>query len=178
MMNKFKWVYILTTNRCFGSNWPGVCQMVPFADFLNHENIDTNFDCVDEEGKTIQLPEVKNKKIDEEERKQDLIRAENDEKREFMRNIKTELLDVEVQLRKKMDEEGHENQTEEEKNDREFSLQLMKSTGEQIEEIRKEEAKEKEEVKEEHQGYISSGLESDNDLDLLVEQEVLRSQRA
>ena len=24
-MNKFKWVYILTTNRCFGSNWPGIC---------------------------------------------------------------------------------------------------------------------------------------------------------
>ena len=22
---RFKWVYILTTNRCFSSNWPGVC---------------------------------------------------------------------------------------------------------------------------------------------------------
>ena len=109
MMNKFKWVYILTTNRCFGSNWPGVCQMVPYADFLNHENIDTNFDCQDEEGKSIQLPESKQKKMNEEERKHDLIRAENDEKREFMRNIKTELLEVEVQLRKKMEEEGHEN---------------------------------------------------------------------
>ena len=29
---KFKWVSILTTNRCFSSNWPSVCQMVPFAD--------------------------------------------------------------------------------------------------------------------------------------------------
>ena len=35
-----------------------------------------------------------------------------------------------------------------------------------------------EKKKEEAQGYESSGLESDNDLDLLVEQEVLRSQRA
>ena len=24
-LNRFKWVYILTTNRCFSSNWPGVC---------------------------------------------------------------------------------------------------------------------------------------------------------
>jgi len=24
-LGKFKWVYILTTNRCFGSIWPGVC---------------------------------------------------------------------------------------------------------------------------------------------------------
>ena len=54
----------------------------------------------------------------------------------------------------------------------------MKKTAEQIEEIKAEEAKEKEEKKEEYQGYLSSGLESDNDLDLLVEQEVLRSQRA
>jgi len=23
-LNKFKYVYILTTNRCFSSNWPGV----------------------------------------------------------------------------------------------------------------------------------------------------------
>mmetsp|Transcript_7934 Transcript_7934/g.12271 ORF Transcript_7934/g.12271 Transcript_7934/m.12271 type:complete len:88 (+) Transcript_7934:82-345(+) len=22
---RFKWVFILTTNRCFASNWPGVC---------------------------------------------------------------------------------------------------------------------------------------------------------
>lgn len=39
-MYTFKWVYMLSTNRCFGSNWPGICQMVPFADFLNHENLD------------------------------------------------------------------------------------------------------------------------------------------
>lgn len=37
---------------------------------------------------------------------------------------------------------------------------------------------ENEKKKLEDQGYASSGLESDNDLDLLVEQEVLRSQRA
>ena len=42
---RFKWLYILSTNRCFSSNWPGVCQMVPFADQLNHENVDVNYEC-------------------------------------------------------------------------------------------------------------------------------------
>jgi hypothetical protein len=31
---------MLTTNRCFGSNWPGVCCMIPYADLINHENVD------------------------------------------------------------------------------------------------------------------------------------------
>lgn len=52
-LNKFKYVYILTTNRCFSSNWPGVSQMVPFADYVNHENVDTGFDCVDEFGLSL-----------------------------------------------------------------------------------------------------------------------------
>ena len=46
-MNKFKYVFILTTNRAFSSPWPGVSQMVPYADFLNHENVDLSFQCVD-----------------------------------------------------------------------------------------------------------------------------------
>lgn len=54
-LNKFKYVYILTTNRCFSSPWPGVCQMVPFADYVNHENVDTGFDCVDSEGNSYEL---------------------------------------------------------------------------------------------------------------------------
>lgn len=49
-LNKFKWIYILTTNRCFSSSWQGVCQMMPFADYVNHENVDTGFDAVDESG--------------------------------------------------------------------------------------------------------------------------------
>lgn len=51
----------------------------------------------------------------------------------------------------------------------------MKQTQEQIEEMKKGDTEKK---KLEDPGYASSGLESDNDLDLLVEQEVLRSQRA
>lgn len=45
---KFKWVYILTMNRCFASNWPSVSQMVPFADQLNHENVNVYYDCHDQ----------------------------------------------------------------------------------------------------------------------------------
>lgn len=56
-MNKFKYVYIVTTNRAFSSNWPGVSLMVPYADYLNHENVDTSFDCVDENGKTLGIKE-------------------------------------------------------------------------------------------------------------------------
>lgn len=52
-LNKFKYVYIVTTNRAFSSNWPGVSLMVPYADYMNHENVDTHFDCVDAEGKSL-----------------------------------------------------------------------------------------------------------------------------
>ena len=66
-MNKFKYVYIVTTNRAFSSNWPGVSLMVPYADFLNHENVDTCFDCVDDEGKSLGVPEETSKSKKEEE---------------------------------------------------------------------------------------------------------------
>jgi hypothetical protein len=49
-LNRYKYVYILTTNRCFSSSWDGVSQMVPFADYVNHENVDTGFDCIDQFG--------------------------------------------------------------------------------------------------------------------------------
>lgn len=29
--------------------------MVPFADYVNHENVDTGFDCVDSEGNSYEL---------------------------------------------------------------------------------------------------------------------------
>ena len=36
--------------------------MVPFADFMNHENVDTCFDCVDENGKSIGIEKEEEKK--------------------------------------------------------------------------------------------------------------------
>lgn len=55
----------------------------------------------------------------------------------------------------------------------------MQMTMKNVEVQREEESKTTEEQKAyiDEGGYISSGLESDNDLDLLVEQEALRSQR-
>ena len=103
-MNKFKYVYILTTNRCFSSNFPGVSQMVPFADFLNHENVDTCFDCVDSEGKTIGEPTDEESKLKEEAEEE--IRKDNAEKRDFISTMKTDLLELETKLRKMMEENG------------------------------------------------------------------------
>ena len=102
-MNKFKYVYIVTTNRAFSSNWPGVSLMVPYADFLNHENVDTCFDCVDDEGKSLGVPEEtsKSKKEEEQERKSNL------HKRDFLNNMKTDLLELETKIRTKMEDEGH-----------------------------------------------------------------------
>ena len=64
-MNKFKYVYIVTTNRAFSSNWPGISLMVPFADYLNHENVDTSFDCQDQFGLSVGI-QPEEKKTDEE----------------------------------------------------------------------------------------------------------------
>jgi hypothetical protein len=38
---------MLTTNRCFGSNWPGICAMIPYAELINHENVDVMYDYID-----------------------------------------------------------------------------------------------------------------------------------
>lgn len=55
----------------------------------------------------------------------------------------------------------------------------MQMTMKNVEAQRTEESKTEEEQKAvvDEGGYISSGLESDNDLDLLVEQEALKNQR-
>jgi len=119
-MYKFKWVYILTTNRCFGSNWPGVCQMVPYADFVNHENVDTGFDCLDMQGNSLEIPqEEKDKKNDAESGRV------TEEQKDFLTHLKTDLLEMEVDLRRQMLQEGHVTQTEEAKNDQEISLKLL-----------------------------------------------------
>ena len=111
-MNKFKYVYIVTTNRAFSSNWPGVSLMVPYADFLNHENVDTGFDCVDDEGNSVGVKE---------ETKTSAQRAEEEKsaqgKRDFLNTMKTDLLQLETEIRDKMEEAGHKTQEEEEKKD-------------------------------------------------------------
>jgi len=91
---RFKWVLILTTNRCFSSNWPGVCQMVPFADQLNHENVDVNYDALDPDtGKSLMTKEeVEARRIKEEEEKQN-------QTKNFLDDLKNDLQDMTNQLR-------------------------------------------------------------------------------
>ena len=116
-MMQFKWVYILTTNRCFSSNWPAVCQMVPFADNINHENVDSDFDCVDRGDNNKSLGLTAEQKEDEE-------RAEVCEKHEFYENMKSDLLKMEETIRNKMAENGGEVQSEETKNKATVDLKL------------------------------------------------------
>lgn len=53
-MSAYEWVYVLLTNRCFSSPWMQNCQMVPFADTINHENTDVHYECCDLQGKPIE----------------------------------------------------------------------------------------------------------------------------
>ena len=76
--------------------------MVPYADFINHENVDTGFDCIDKDGKTIGAIEDEEKKaMTEEEEKRDA-----GERRDFIRRMKTDLLELESKIRQKMEEKG------------------------------------------------------------------------
>lgn len=109
---KFKWVYILLTNRCFGSNFLGNYQMVPFADNINHENVDTGFDCVDEKGESLQSEAER-----DEEAENERLRKEEEERYAQITQLRTEMLECEINLRKKMAEEGCQTQTEEARND-------------------------------------------------------------
>jgi len=72
--------------------------MVPFADNVNHENVDSDFDCVDHEGKSLGItPEAK----------EEIERTANYEKHEFIETMKSDLLKMEQDLREKMQESGH-----------------------------------------------------------------------
>ena len=53
-MSKLKYVYMITTSRAFSSNWLGMSILVSFADFMNHENVDTSFDCVDDRDSEVE----------------------------------------------------------------------------------------------------------------------------
>lgn len=93
--SRFKWVTILTTNRCFASNWPGVCQMVPFADQVNHENVDVNYDCLDQEtGESLLTKAEKElmRKKEEEDKKQ--------KRTNFLLDLKDDLVDMSDEIQK------------------------------------------------------------------------------
>jgi hypothetical protein len=105
--------------------------MVPFADNINHENVDTGFDCVDIDKKFHDIiAQYHNKdstvdasdtsvnekseslwslnamKVQSEEEELDKKRKFQEEQYAYMTQLKTEMLECEINLRRKMAEEG------------------------------------------------------------------------
>ena len=206
---KFKWVYILTMNRCFASNWPSVSQMVPFADQLNHENVNVYYDCHDQvTGESCVSQEERRAREAKE------LAAKKEERAKYLENLSTDLAaiadDLEATQQEAQDStQQNNNQIKDEDKD---PNQIDSSTGpkagtldiykgidenntwriktkgylgklqqdeidgrcEDIKSILAERQKRLDRIRN-AQDELSSGLESDNDLDLLVEQEVLRA---
>lgn len=86
--------------------------MVPFADYVNHENVDTGFDCVDEFGVSLNI-----RKNDEDKVAYENWRATNEETRDSVFSMKKDLLGLEIELRQKMLEGGMTTQTKAEQDD-------------------------------------------------------------
>lgn len=151
--------------------------MNPYAELLNHENVDVQYDYIDKEGKTLDCRKEEKLKEEKEERLMQMLR-----KKLFLDELKTDLIKMEVELKEKLENEGKEvpeyldqkidEQTEEQRSsaiDFKLSVDLGGETKTTLEDEKKGEQKEdKPEEKEENYDY-SSGIESDNDVDLLVE---------
>lgn len=76
--------------------------MMPFADYINHENVDTGFDCVDDVGVSYaEHLELEDKEFAEKRRKQ------YDESRSSIFNMRTDLLKMEMDIRKIMEKSGN-----------------------------------------------------------------------
>jgi hypothetical protein len=68
--------------------------MVPFADYVNHENVDTGFDCLDENGASFDFTKNEDDKSAFEK-----WRTTNSETRDSIFNMKKDLLGLEIELR-------------------------------------------------------------------------------
>ena len=86
--------------------------MVPFADCVNHANVDTGFDCVDEKGDSYD-----DKKPEEEVVDNEKARSRAFETRNAIFGLKTDLLDLEVKMRGKLEAKGMTTQTEGQKSE-------------------------------------------------------------
>jgi hypothetical protein len=71
--------------------------MVPFADYVNHENVDTGFDCVDENGVSHNT-----RKEQEDSDAYEKWRKVNEETRESVFDMKKDLLELEIEFRQKL----------------------------------------------------------------------------
>ena len=75
--------------------------MVPFADYVNHENVDTGFDCCDKNGVSLEILRERDEKIERAK-----LMVQHEETRNSIFIMKTDLLDMEMQLRNKILEKG------------------------------------------------------------------------
>jgi hypothetical protein len=64
---RYRWIYMLTTNRCFGSNWPSICAMIPYAELINHENVDVMYDYLHPETGLTLTQRRENRKVQDRE---------------------------------------------------------------------------------------------------------------
>lgn len=71
--------------------------MVPFADYVNHENVDTGFDCVDENGVSLNT-----RKEQEDSDAYEKWRRVNEETRDSVFDMKKDLLELEIEFRQKL----------------------------------------------------------------------------
>ena len=96
---RYRWVYMLTTNRCFGSNWSSICAMIPYAELINHENVDVMYDYLDAQtGKTLTSRRENRKKQDKEARLYHLLKQKL-----FLEDLQSELSKMESDIKTKMD---------------------------------------------------------------------------
>jgi hypothetical protein len=95
---RYRWVYMLTTNRCFGSNWPSICAMIPYAELINHENVDVMYDYLDAKtGQTLTGRRENRKTQDREARLYHLLKQKL-----FLEDLQEELARMESDLKTKM----------------------------------------------------------------------------
>lgn len=92
--NRFKWVYIIAASRCFSSSWSGVSQMIPFADQINHENVNVTYDCRDPITGVYFPSSEQLEKMDEAVRKD----KQSSKEQQLIKDFREEMTDMNQQL--------------------------------------------------------------------------------
>lgn len=87
--NRYKYVYIVSASRTFSSNWDGVSQMVPFADLINHENVNSSYDCRDQKSGEYIQPNEEEKMLQEKEKKK-----QEDEEKKYFNDLKDDIIQL------------------------------------------------------------------------------------
>lgn len=173
--NRFKWVYIIAASRCFSSSWGGVSQMIPFADQINHENVNVTYDCKDPTTGEYFPSQEQLDKIDDAVRKD----KQSMKERQIIKDFREEITDMNEQLdlmQLKLEGNDPAEQAQEDKPRAKQAKEEEVPTTTYLnqEEWNNEKEPEKEEAEDDADyADLSSGLESDHEFDLLVEQEVL-----